>query len=172
MKSKPPASPTLAKAGLSSASDSTVASGRMVSSRSRTCSPFWSFTGITDPEKRPSSQARAARWWLWTANSSSSLRVKPSRVAIRSAEMPCGMKSVAIAVAGSMAHAPPSEAMGTRDIDSTPPPISSDSQPERTRAATWFTASRPEPQKRLSCTPATPSGMPALIAAVRAMSAP
>src|SRR5436309_13099586 len=35
-----------------------------------------------------------------------------------------------------------------------------------------FTASRPEAQKRLTCTPATVSGRPALIAAVLAMSAP
>ena len=35
-----------------------------------------------------------------------------------------------------------------------------------------FTASRPEAQKRLSCTPATVSGRPAATAAVRAMSAP
>jgi hypothetical protein len=62
--------------GISADLIATRASGRMVSSRSRTCSPFWSFTGITDPAKRPSSQARAARWWLWTANSSSSRRVK------------------------------------------------------------------------------------------------
>ena len=72
--------------------------------------------------------------------------------------MPCGTKSVSSAVRGSSAHAPPSLPMGTRDIDSTPPAMSRSSKPERTREAAWLTASRPEPQKRLSCTPATGSG--------------
>jgi hypothetical protein len=72
--------------------------------------------------------------------------------------MPCGTKSVANAVAGSIAQAPPSLAIGTRDIDSTPPAMRRCSQPERTRAAAWLTASSPEPQNRLSCTPGTGSG--------------
>ena len=72
--------------------------------------------------------------------------------------MPCGTKPVANAVAGSVAQAPPSEAIGTRLIDSTPPARIRSSKPERTRAAAWLTASRPEAQKRLSCTPATVSG--------------
>src|SRR3954466_16387517 len=71
-----------------------------------------------------------------------------------------------------MAHAPPSEPIGTRDIDSTPPASTRSSQPEATFCAAMFTASRPEAQKRLSWTPATVSGSPALIAAVLAMSAP
>src|SRR3954463_2679935 len=71
-----------------------------------------------------------------------------------------------------MAQAPPSEPIGTRDIDSTPPAKTRSSQPEATFCAAMFTASRPEAQKRLSCTPATVSGSPALIAAVLAMSAP
>jgi hypothetical protein len=64
--------------------------------------------------------------------------------------MPCGTKLVAYAVSGSMAQAPPSEAMGTRDIDSTPPASSRSSQPERTFWAAMFTASSPEAQNRLS----------------------
>ncbi len=79
-------------------------------------------------------------------------------VAIRSALMPCGMKLVCIAVSGSIAQAPPSEAIGTRDIDSTPPARMKSSQPERIRCAAWFTASRPEAQKRLSWTPPVVSG--------------
>src|SRR3954454_19723122 len=71
-----------------------------------------------------------------------------------------------------MAHAPPSEPIGTRDMDSTPPASTRSSQPEATFCAAMFTASRPEAQKRLSWTPATVSGRPALIAAVLAMSAP
>ena len=75
-------------------------------------------------------------------------------------------------VSGSIAQAPPSEPIGTRDIDSTPPAKTRSSQPEATFWAAMLTASRPEAQKRLSCTPATVSGRPALIAAVLAMSAP
>ena len=61
-------------------------------------------------------------------------------------------------MAGSIAQAPPSEPIGTRDIDSTPPARIRSSKPERTRIAAWLTASRPEAQNRLSCTPATVSG--------------
>ena len=74
--------------------------------------------------------------------------------------MPCGTKPVRSAVAGSAAHAPPSEPIGTRLIDSTPPARMRSSKPERTRAAAWLTASRPLAQKRLSWTPATVSGKP------------
>src|SRR4051794_21958827 len=93
-------------------------------------------------------------------------------VAIRSAPIPCGTKAVSYAVSGSIAHAPPSEPIGTRDIDSTPPARTRSSQPEATFCAAMLTASRPEAQKRLSWTPATVFGRPALIAAVLAMSAP
>ena len=72
--------------------------------------------------------------------------------------MPCGTKPVVSAVAGSIAHAPPSLPIGTRLIDSTPPAMMRSSKPERTRCAAWLTASRPDAQKRFSCTPATVSG--------------
>src|SRR3712207_6711759 len=62
--------------------------------------------------------------------------------------------------------------MGTRLIDSTPPANTRSSQPDATFWAAMLTASSPEAQKRLSCTPATVFGRPALIAAVLAMSAP
>ena len=75
-------------------------------------------------------------------------------------------------VAGSIAHAPPSEAIGIRDIDSTPPAMTKSSKPERTFMAAIFTASKPEAQKRLICTPATVSAKPAAKAAVLAISAP
>ena len=65
-------------------------------------------------------------------------------------------------VSGSIAQAPPSEPIGTRDIDSTPPANTRSSQPEATFWAATLTASRPEAQKRLSCTPATVSGRPGL----------
>ena len=47
--------------------------------------------------------------------------------------------------------------MPTRLIDSTPPPIVMSCWPDMTWAAAKFTASRPEAQKRLICTPGTPS---------------
>src|SRR5215470_7831368 len=57
-------------------------------------------------------------------------------------------------------------------MDSTPPPMTSWSQPARTFCAAMLTASRPDAQNRLICTPPTVSGSPARIAAVLAMSAP
>lgn len=75
-------------------------------------------------------------------------------------------------VSGSSLMGPPSLPMGTRDMDSTPPAITSSSQPERTFCAAVFTASSPEAQNRLSWTPATWSGRPAIKAAVLAMSIP
>ena len=57
--------------------------------------------------------------------------------------MPCGTNDVSSAVRGSIAQAPPSEPIGTRDIDSTPPARIRSSKPERTRIAAWLTASRP-----------------------------
>ena len=86
--------------------------------------------------------------------------------------MPCGTKPGSKLVIGSANQAPPSEPIGTRDIDSTPPASTRSSQPERTFAAARLTASRPEAQKRFSCTPATVSGRPAAMAAMRAMSEP
>ena len=72
--------------------------------------------------------------------------------------MPCGTKPVVSAVAGSIAQAPPSEPIGTRLIDSTPPARIRSSNPLRIRAAAWLTASRPEAQNLFSWTPATVSG--------------
>ena len=146
--------------------------GRRCSSWSRTTRPARSLTGTTDRSKRPSFQAVAARSWESAAYSSTSRREKPSMVAIRSAPMPCGTKLTARLVIGSLNQAPPSEAIGTRDIDSTPPARTRSSQPERTLAAAMLTASRPEAQKRFSWTPATVSGSPAATAAIRAMSEP
>ena len=45
--------------------------------------------------------------------------------------------------------------MPTRLIDSAPPPITRSCWPLMTWAAAKFTASRPEAQKRLICTPGT-----------------
>ncbi|MHC2343447.1 hypothetical protein ACVMIL_004613 [Bradyrhizobium barranii subsp. barranii] len=62
--------------------------------------------------------------------------------------------------------------MPTRLMDSAPPPMTSSCWPLITWAAAKFTASRPEAQKRLICTPGTASPRPALSAAKRAMSLP
>ncbi len=131
-----------------------------------------SLTGMIEFSKRPSACAAAARCCERAAYSSHSSRLKPSSVAIRSALIPWGTNEVSYAVSGSIAQAPPSEPIGTRDIDSTPPAKIRSSQPLATFWAARLTASSPLAQKRLTCTPATVSGSPALTAAVRAMSAP
>ena len=77
-----------------------------------------------------------------------------------------------MATAGSIGQAPPSEPIGTRLMLSTPPPIGLAAGPTSTCAAAMFTASRPEAQKRLTCTPATRLGVAGASTAVRAMSAP
>ncbi len=53
--------------------------------------------------------------------------------------------------------APPSDPIGTRDMDSTPPPMHRSDWPDMIWAAAVFTASRPEAQKRFSCLPGTVS---------------
>ncbi len=77
-----------------------------------------------------------------------------------------------VGLGGSLAQAPPSELIGTRDMLSTPPAKTMRSHPEAIFWAAVLTASSPEAQKRFSCTPATVSGKPAARTAVRAMSAP
>ena len=62
--------------------------------------------------------------------------------------------------------------MPTRLMDSTPPPMVMSCWPDMTWAAAKFTASRPEAQKRLICTPGTLSPKPATSAEARAMSPP
>ncbi|MNF57522.1 hypothetical protein D3C84_390540 [compost metagenome] len=134
--------------------------------------PFWSCTGTNDLLNEPSARARAAFCWECSAYASTSSRLKPSRVAIRSAPTPCGVKWVCRLVCGSSAQAPPSLPIGTRDMDSTPPTTTRSSKPERTFIAPRFTASRPDAQNRLICTPATLTSQSATSAAVLAMSAP
>ena len=138
----------------------------MNSSRSRTGKPISSITANTERSKRPSACAAAARCWEVSANRSTSSRLQPARVAIKSAPMPCGVKPMAALVAGSCDQAPPSEPMGTRDMLSTPPHTTRSSQPLAIFCAPMLTASRPEAQKRLICTPLTRTSQPALSKAV------
>ena len=104
----------------------------MNSSWSSRTMPFWSATGTSDLPNSPSARALAAFCWERRAKASTSARLKPSRVAIRSAPIPCGTKLVCRLVSGSSAQAPPSEPIGTRDMDSTPPTRTRSSKPERT----------------------------------------
>ena len=67
-----------------------VVPGRGNSSRSRASVASLSYTGTRLLSKRPSFWASAARFWLSAAKASRSSRLKPSSVAIRSAEMPWG----------------------------------------------------------------------------------
>ena len=167
-----PMAPSCSNEGRSPASASSVVRGLMNSSSSRMVWPRKSFTGTTEPAKKPPSRARAARFCDSTAKPSTSSRAKPSSVAIRSAPTPWGTKSVALLVAGSCAQAPPSEPIGTRLMLSTPPATTRSSQPLRTFCAAMLTASRPEAQKRLSCTPAHCQSQPALSAATLAITEP
>ncbi len=66
----------------------------------------------------------------------------------------------------------PSLPIGTRDIDSTPPPMPPSMKPAPILPAMPLIASRPEPQKRLTVAPVTSSGHAAAISALRAMHAP
>src|SRR5215207_11311471 len=79
--------------------------------------------------------------------------------------MPCGMKYDFMAIEGSTGHAPPDAAMPMRLMDSTPPPMARSFMPVITCAAARFTASRPEAQNRLICTPGTSLPKPAFNAA-------
>ena len=121
---------------------------------------------------RPSACAVAARSCERAAKTSTSSRVKPSSDAIRSALTPCGTNDVAKLVSGSIAHGPPSEPSGIRDIDSTPPASTRSSQPVEIFCAAMITESMPDVQKRLSWKPGMVTGRPAFRTAVRAMSAP
>ncbi len=62
------------------------------------------------------------------------------------------IKPVVRLVAGSVAQARPSEPLGTRYMDSTPPSTTRSSQPDRTFIAAMFTAFSPDAQKQLRVT--------------------
>ena len=72
-----------------------------------------------------------------------------------SAPTPCGTKAVPVLTRGSMYQAPPSEPIGTRLIDSTPPATTKSSIPDITLAAARLMDSSPEAQYLESVTPAT-----------------
>ena len=67
---------------------------------------------------------------------------------------------------------PPSLPIGTRDMLSTPPPITRSCWPDITPIAAKFTAWAPDPQNRFRLTPVTSSGHSAARTELRAMHAP
>ena len=141
---------------------SAVVLARGYSSRSSTTLPSGSRTGTSEFEKRPSFCAIAQRRWLSAAKASRSPREKPSSVAIRSAEMPCGTNGCSSTRCGLLpSRPPPVDPIGTRDIDSTPPPITRSCWPAITPIAAKFTACWPEPQKRFRVTPLARLRIPA-----------
>ena len=93
--SKPPIEPMPSNEGGSLPSVSTVVPGRGNSSWSSRVRPLRSRTGTSDRAKAPSACALAALVWESAAKASTSSRLKPSMVAIRSALIPCGTKLVA-----------------------------------------------------------------------------
>ncbi len=116
--------------------------------------PAMSNTGTIERLKWPAARAAAAFWCERSAKLSTSARLKPSIVAIRSAPMPCGTKPVFWLMRGSITQAPPSLPIVQRLMLSTPPPTTRSSQPLFTLAAARFTLSSPLAQKRLCVTPA------------------
>ena len=108
--------------------------------RSSSGRPAMSVTGITARLKCPAARAAAARLCELSAKASTSVRLKPSIVAIRSAPMPCGTKPSLSLTRGSIAQAPPSLPIVQRLMLSTPPPTTRSSKPLATLAAARFTA--------------------------------
>jgi hypothetical protein len=149
-----------------------VVPGRRCSSWSRTTRPLRSFTGTTDRSKRPSFQALAARSCDSAAYSSTSSR----REALDGGDQ-VGADALRHEVGGEVGHrvGEPGAAVGGHRHPGHRLDAAGEDEvlPARTDlGAARLTASRPEAQKRFSWTPATVSGSPAAMAAIRAMSEP
>ena len=165
--------PWSANDALSLAMPSTVVPGRGNSSTASAIEPSGLVIGTTLRSKRPSAIAAAARSWLSTANASTSSRVKPSIVAIRSAEMPWGTSgNISRSAALPDVKSGGRSSTGQRDIDSTPPPTTRCWWPAWMPIAAKVTACWPEPQNRLSVTPGASTGQPAASTAIRPMQPP
>ena len=137
------------KQGFSPASVSAVVPGRMPSSRQTTTSPPsgpGTVMGMICPSKQPPAWAWAARRWLSTAMASISARLMPHWRATFSAVMPMVVYTSGRCSAsqGSASSAPTS--MGTRDMDSTPPAMTTSSSPQRMALAAVAMVCRPEEQ--------------------------
>ena len=81
-------------------------------------------------------------------------------------------RSVSLGLTGPSPGPNASEPIGTRDMLSTPAPITTSCAPESTPWAAKFTACWPEPQKRLMVVPGTSMGKPAIRTAARPMFMP
>ena len=108
--------------------------------------------------------------WEWYENSSICSRVIPYLSATRSAEIPWGTISYFSRRVG--LRAPPSEPIGTRDIDSTPAAMTMSFWPVMTSIAALLKACRPEAHIRFTLVPGTVSGKPATRGAIRPMLRP
>ena len=146
------------------------AAGTGNSSTSSATEPSGLRIGTTLRSNAPSAIALAARSWLSTANESTSSRLNPSIVAIKSAEIPCGTSGKA-----SRSWALPEvksggpSAAGHLDIDSTPPPTTSCWCPAWMPIAANVIACWPEPQYRFNVTPGASTGQPAARTPIRPM---
>ena len=180
--------PCLRNAGRSAASSAAVVSGRGCSSVSNVRSaPFacGTSTGTSSAAKRPAACAAAQRRWLSSANASCASRVTPYFSATSSAVSPSGCVPCSASIFGftnrqpsvlsCMVTSPRGNASlalaitsGARDIDSTPPAITSSASPAAMARAPAITASRPEPHSRLTVAPGTPTGSPASSRLMRA----
>src|SRR3989441_1668397 len=127
-------------------------------------------TGSISFLKRPSSIARIALRWDQSENSSICSRVTLYLSATRSAEMPCWTISYFSRSLGLSAAA--SDPRGTRDIDSTPPAITTSAWPVMTSIEAKLKACSPEAHIRFTLVPGTDSGNPAIKGARRPMFRP
>ncbi|CAB4586529.1 unannotated protein [freshwater metagenome] len=118
-----------------------VVLGRRCSSLANATEPSGFKMGTMLRSKRPSSWARAARFWLSKARASTSSRVKPSMVAMRSADTPWGTKGyIARRAALPTVKSGGPLGAGQRDMDSTPPATTTSWCPACTAMAAHDTA--------------------------------
>src|SRR5712691_6138371 len=81
-------------------------------------------------------------------------------------------RSISLGLTGPSPGPNASEPIGTRDMFSTPAPITTSWAPDSTPWAAKFTACWPEPQNRFTVVPGTSIGKPAISAAARAIFMP
>jgi hypothetical protein len=124
-------------------------------------------------ENQPSFWACSAFCCDASAKRSRSSRLNFSSVAMRSPLIPCGTWKTRLRRSWLLPSMPaPSEPIGTRDMLSTPPPMTRSCCPDITPSVAKLTPCRPDPQKRFSETPVTSIGQPAARIELRATQAP
>src|SRR6478672_7349076 len=134
------------KAGDSFAKLSIVTFSRTSSSLESTVSwpPF--LIGTTDLLNQPLAQAVFARCCDAAPSASTSVLQYPCKVAIRSAESPCGICTTASLNDTSELIGPPEPKIETNESISTPPATMTSAWPAISFAAAVLTASKPDPQ--------------------------